>query len=522
MVLTTRRDSPSSPRISRRIHEVRSCSTPRTAPCSAKRKSVSQARAPSRRTKRTRCDLHDPATPCVSLSQISVQRRGPEVILGDVDLLLCCSSLIPIWGAKRPRGALTSFPRLGPSQILTWGAKRARSALLSAQLLPVPPDWRDWTNLGDGPAGLIAERLLADDVADYVCFRAVCRPWRLCSTDPCEHGILDRRFHPRQWIMLREKRATPHRRRFMNVSAGHCRDVHLPELNGHEVYGPTTEGLLVLLDRVTYVVRVLNPFTRQVAAFPPANTLLTQSDLFQAKICKHLWQFLQLSGAGLAADDSIAVCFKGIQTVVVGKPGDLQWTVVDCSRCFLQAMSFAGRFYCAMNGAVMVVETSAGHPPRMTVAAKLTRPLSRMMMDTLHLVEIAGELVFVDHERYGNVSSEFRVHRVDLDAGKIVPVHGFGGHTVFLGIQLALSVSPSVFPSVNADAIYLGFDDSLPYRLGDGPIQIMDGTSEPRLFEDSSSELDDSIHDSPLYGPLGVDHYLSWCVTDYRDNSTDT
>jgi hypothetical protein len=55
----------------------------------------------------------------------------------------------------------------------------------------------------------------------------------------------------------------------MNISTSHCRYMDLPELRGQEVFGPTAEGLLVLLDRAfPCVVRLLNPFTRHTAELP--------------------------------------------------------------------------------------------------------------------------------------------------------------------------------------------------------------------------------------------------------------
>jgi hypothetical protein len=267
---------------------------------------------------------------------------------------------------------------------------------------------RDWTNLDDGPAGLIAERLLANDVADYVCFRAVCRPWRLCSTDPREHSVLDRRFHPRQWIMLR---GTGHRGRrcLINSSTGCSRHVDLPELHGHDVFGPTIEGLLVLLHRATWLVRLLNPLTRQAADLPPATTLPNQNpDLKTPR------KVLHVSGAGLADDSTVAVDFDLYGILAVAKPGDGQWTVVCRGPYFLQSLSFADRFYGLTPKAVMVLETSANQPPRLVIAADLPTSLDRTRNYDFHLVDNSGELIFVYRGQGNNDNGDtkYEVYRV--------------------------------------------------------------------------------------------------------------
>lgn len=110
-----------------------------------------------------------------------------------------------------------------------WGAKRSRTRLYR----------RDWESLGEGPLGLIAERVLADDVVDYIRFRAVCLSWRRCCPAPRERGgvLDDRRLYPRRWIMLLGERETleaaaaPHisRRLFLNVSTGRSIQVDVPE-----------------------------------------------------------------------------------------------------------------------------------------------------------------------------------------------------------------------------------------------------------------------------------------------------
>ncbi|KAJ1259479.1 hypothetical protein BS78_10G158900 [Paspalum vaginatum] len=297
------------------------------------------------------------------------------------------------------------------------------------------------------------------------------------ASEPCavrgDNAPRTRRFHHRRWIMLEELHTNPQTRRFLNTSTGQCIQVDLPELRDHRLLQPTTEGLLVLLCRATNVVRLLNPFTRQVTELPRITARLGSE--FRGPP----------DYAGLADDGTVLLYFCRINKLAFAKPGDEHWVFVKFKGLLMPAISFAGRFYAVTTNAVMTVETRGNLPPRLVVAAKLAKPVSRMA-DTAHLVDNGGELMLVHSKVRENPDAEdsfkrkYKVYHVDLDAGNTIPAHGLSGRAAFIGLYSALSVSPQVFPYINADRVYPGFnlverkgyEHIGSYNLGDGSIEL--------------------------------------------------
>ncbi|TKW35483.2 hypothetical protein SEVIR_2G378150v4 [Setaria viridis] len=147
----------------------------------------------------------------------------------------------------------------------------------------------------------------------------------------------------------------------------------------------------------------------------------------------------------------------------------------------MSVLSFTGRFYCIVEGKVMVVETAGNQPPRLVVAAELPMP-TFPHGDALQLVENARELMLV-HRSMSIYTRKYEVYRVDLEARKTIPVHGLDGNAMFIGMFRALSVSPKVFPSISADTIYPGFE--LDDRTGRGKIDayyLADRSIEPSAY----------------------------------------
>ena len=124
---------------------------------------------------------------------------------------------------------------------------------------------RDWTSLHPDITRLIAERLLYEDVTEYIVSRAVCTHWRSSTPSPRDSTLADRRFHPRGWVALCEgtgvRPVNGGAITFFHTSSGRVRRLHLRELQGQRIVG-FTDGLIVLLDTGCAVIRVLHPFTR--------------------------------------------------------------------------------------------------------------------------------------------------------------------------------------------------------------------------------------------------------------------
>lgn len=137
-----------------------------------------------------------------------------------------------------------------------------------------------WASLPGDLVRLIASRVLAGDLLEYVRFRAVCTAWRSGAACPRGRGVVDPRFHPRRWMMLPEghglRPGHPNLGGyigFLNLDTGTLVRAHLPLFTDHRAID-SVDGLLVLLREEDTAIRLLHPFTGDIAEFPPLATLL--------------------------------------------------------------------------------------------------------------------------------------------------------------------------------------------------------------------------------------------------------
>ncbi|CAD6220940.1 unnamed protein product [Miscanthus lutarioriparius] len=350
----------------------------------------------------------------------------------------------------------------------------------------------DWASLHVELTQLISVRVLATGgFLDYLRFRAVCSHWRAAAASPRGRTLLDPRFHPRRWMLFPESfgrfpghRALGGHSRFFDFSAaGPIVRVPLPELKDHCVLD-SPDGLLLLQHDGDNAVRLLHPFTRDVAEFPDLKCLTHQLYEMDYELtdgwynnfaswlqntARYLYQARKLSAAvNVTATGAVTVmlALHSIGRVAFASAGYAEWTISSWKMNQLdRALSYQGKLYVVNweDGLTHVLQID---PPQLVPQCKGEEDSSPVLAllppktiatcssEEIHLpylVELDSEIMLVGYND-SSFSHILVLKLADLVLGRTVRVKSIGDHILFVGAR-SLCVSPSWLPSIGGNSI---------------------------------------------------------------------
>ncbi|KAL6613875.1 hypothetical protein ACP70R_036145 [Stipagrostis hirtigluma subsp. patula] len=218
-----------------------------------------------------------------------------------------------------------------------------------------------WASLPQDLVQLIGWRVLAGDLRDYVRFRAACSHWHASTVRPRGRGVRDPRFNPRRWMLLpdpdpygrgelRSGRRDPRwPLRFLHRSTGDFARARLPLVGDHTVVASVDGLLLLQRDRDT-AMRLLHPFTGDVAELPPLASILPPMDLHYARYGIDAKSHLKDLSATVAVTDAgeitVVLELPLLRRVAGATAGDQRWTpLVWDRRLVTRPVSFKGKLY---------------------------------------------------------------------------------------------------------------------------------------------------------------------------------
>ncbi|PUZ76724.1 hypothetical protein GQ55_1G313900 [Panicum hallii var. hallii] len=425
-------------------------------------------------------------------------------------------------------------PDRDPERYKHSGSTTMSSALGHLPAMRARSRRRDWTKLPPDIAAEIAGRLLGVDMTEYIRFRSVCKPWRQSTEDP---RSLHSRFIPHNWVVLvnyldcfRCNYGEDARKfRLLNVATGaSLTHVEFPELSGHHAMG-YAEGLLVLWNKATSGIRLLNPLTHAVTDLPDFSSVVAEASPAALDGAYHFRGFGVIDGgpgAAGASPPTIVFFLDGeVPMIACIRLGEPRWALVNTSELdggtghisFSSTLSLRGRFYMATStGDVLTVEldpeprlvyvirqTTAATKPTTTTAPRATRPFFEFFLSPSSNDHAGMIMVRASRDR-----GQVEVFQVDVDAGKLVPTSTVGAdRAVFIGSTRALSISTRLFPSIAANAVYFCIG-SISMDLLFYIVHLDNGWGEPaRLpYSDQGQAV------GPFVVPCNLDVYLACCI----------
>ncbi|KAJ1291668.1 hypothetical protein BS78_02G333600 [Paspalum vaginatum] len=323
-----------------------------------------------------------------------------------------------------------------------------------------------WASLPEDLVDLIGWRVLASDLRDYIRFRAVCPHWRSSTKCPRGRGIVDRRFHPRRWMMLPEGHGIypGHGKlrgfiRFFNLSTGAFVRVRLPLFKDHCILD-SIDGLLVLQWDHDTAVRLLHPFTSDILDFPPLKNLLG----YASGVSTNQWCYVRNFRAtcvSVSVNDVVSLmliqqCMKRVPFTTSGMQ---EWSVsLWCFHQYHNPLSFQGKLYVVRHfssyGEPEVLQID---PPQMEGTELVLQPprlIAKCPARTTDAVECGSEILVVS-QKFTTRYSQFSVCRLaDLMLGRIVWMTSVSGNALFIiASTRSICVSSKAFPTIVADTV---------------------------------------------------------------------
>ncbi|TVU41785.1 hypothetical protein EJB05_15333, partial [Eragrostis curvula] len=381
------------------------------------------------------------------------------------------------------------------------------------------------------PMQVIAARVLATGgFLDYVRFRAVCTQWRAAAASPRGCGLIEPRFHPRRWMLYGQfpgHRADGGHARFFDLStAGAFVRVPLPELKNHCILD-SPDGLLLLQRDEDSAVRLLHPFTGDVAELPSLKSLAEQlngleNDRPLAWYNFPVWLhntavYLQRIRKVCAAINvtatgvvTVMLALEQIGRVAFASAGDCDWTISSWVVNQLdRVLPYQGKLYVVNwedDGLtnVLLIDPppprceGEGSPSEQTIPPPRTvATFSSEEIHLPHLVELNSEVMLVGY----NDSSFSRIlvlKLADLVTGRTVPVRSIGDNVLFAGAR-SLCVSSRWLPAIGGNSVVC-------FHAGENYLALYD------LRTGTWSPANDGHHMlSPPPRPCDLIHHIFTC-----------